>query len=317
MTAASPFLFACPVCGSPLRDENPAQLCCPTDGSVYRKVDGIWHCLPDQQRSNFQQFIQEYEHIRMAEGRGMDTPAYYRALPFQDLTGRFKSDWQIRSRSFQTLIREIVLPAEKRIQRPLQILDLGAGNGWLSYRLAQRAHHVAAVDLLTNPRDGLGSWVHYDAAFTPVQADFDHLPFQHNQIDLVIYNASLHYSTQYENTLSVSWRLLKPGGVLVILDSPLYHSANSGVQMVREREAQFLKTYGFSSNGLQSENFLTYDRLANLAVSLGINWRLIRPFYNLRWEFLPWKARLRGHREPARFALIVASKGIAPQTERG
>jgi SAM-dependent methyltransferase/uncharacterized protein YbaR (Trm112 family) len=317
MSAASPFLFACPICRSPLLDENPAQLRCPTDGSVYCKVDGIWYCLPDQLRSSFQQFIPEYEHIRLAEGRGADTPTYYRALPFQDLTGRFQADWQIRSRSYQTLIAEIVLPLEKRLHRPLQILDLGAGNCWLSYRLAQRAHNVAAVDLSTNPLDGLGAWIHYDAAFTPIQADFDHLPFQDNQLDLVIYNASLHYSRHYENTLSASWRLLQPCGVLVILDSPLYHSAGSGVQMVREREAQFLQTYGFPSNGLDSENFLTYERLAVLSQHLGVDWRLIRPFYNLGWELRPWKARLRGQREPARFALIIASKGTVPVSERG
>ena len=68
-------------------------------------------------------------------------------------------------------------PAEERLARPLRLLDLGAGNGWLSYHLARRGHEAAAVDLTVNDFDGLGAHVHFDAPFTPVQAEFDHLPF--------------------------------------------------------------------------------------------------------------------------------------------
>jgi len=35
-----------------------------------------------------QRFLEEYRQIRYAEGRGSDDAAYYRALPYRDLTGR-------------------------------------------------------------------------------------------------------------------------------------------------------------------------------------------------------------------------------------
>ena len=293
---------------SPLLEAGPAEQRCPAEGTVYRQKDGIWPFLTPQGKETYGQFILEYETVRRAEGRGSADPAYYRALPFEDRSGRFRSDWQIRARSYQTLLEEVVVPLEKRVRRALSTVDLGAGNGWLSYRLAQRGHQAAAVDLLTNPLDGLGSHIHYDTPFIPIQADFNHLPFVGDQIDLVVFNASLHYSTRFETTLCEAWRILKPGGVLVLLDTPVYRDASSGAQMVREREAQFQKEYGFASNALASENYLTRPRLKELGQVLGVRWNLIRPFYGWRWELRPWKASLLGRREPAQFYLIHAAK---------
>jgi len=58
------------------------------------------------------------------------------------------------------------------------------GRQWLGfpYQLARRKHLVAAIDLLTNTKDGLGAYVHYDASFTPIQADFDALPLVDRQL---------------------------------------------------------------------------------------------------------------------------------------
>jgi len=300
--------FACPACRTPLEAAGPEALRCPADGAVYRRVDGIWRFLLPEREAFFQQFMREYETVRRAEGRGSDDPAYYRALPFEDRTGRFRDDWRIRAKSFQTLVERVLVPLEAERERPLVILDLGAGNGWLSYRLAQRGHAVAAVDLLTNAFDGLGAHVHYDAAFTPVQAEFDRLPFTDGGADLVVFNASLHYSTDYERTLGEALRVLRSDGRLVIMDSPVYRDARSGEQMVREREAQFEAKYGFPSDALPSENYLTYDRLEELAEALGLRWELIRPFYGWRWALRPWKARLLGRREPAQFLVIVGRR---------
>ena len=41
-------------------------------------------------------FLEQYAVIRHAEGRGSSDSAYYRALPFRDLSGRNTSQWEIR-----------------------------------------------------------------------------------------------------------------------------------------------------------------------------------------------------------------------------
>lgn len=311
---AGTFRFACPACRAPLKQQHPDLLRCPVDNTSYARVEGIWRCLAPGRATHYARFLSEYETVRRTEGRGSADPAYYRALPYSDLTGRFRNDWRIRARSFEVLVERVVQPLEQAVGRWLRVADLGAGNGWLAYRLAQRGHVVAAVDLRSDSFDGLGAHMHYDASFVPVQAEFDRLPFEAGQADLVVFNASLHYAADYQATLTEALRVLRPGGRLAIVDTPIYHDASSGARMVREREAYFEHHYGFPSNTLPSEHYLTYARLTQLGNVLGLQWRYFQPFYGWRWALRPLVARLRGHREPARFAVIAGEQLAAMHT---
>jgi hypothetical protein len=78
--------------------------------------------------------------------------------------------------------------------------------------------------------------------------------------------------------------------------------------MVAEREEQFQRKYGFASDQLQSENYLTYARLKELGQDLNLNWKFITPLYGLRWMFRPLIAGLLRRREPAKFHLIVGRR---------
>ena len=301
-------MLACPACHAALEQPAPDEMCCPIDGQRFMRIDGIWRMLLPERQPFFSQFIREYESIRRAEGRGSDDPAYYRALPYRDLTGQMQTDWQIRAASFDALIKQILLPAEKTSSQPLRVVDIGAGNGWLSGRLAGRGHTVMAVDLISNDYDGLGCFRYYNSAFTPLQAEFDHLPFQDQSADLIIYNAAFHYSLDYAITLAESVRVLAKAGKIVVMDSPVYHDQASGKQMVKERENFFSSQYGFPSNALPTESFITYSRLDELAGRLHLSVQTITAFYNLNWLLRPLKARLLGSREPAKFHLIVFEK---------
>jgi len=302
-----PFSFVCPSCHAGLVRSDPDELRCQEEGLIFPRIDGVWRFLLPEPQARCRQFIEEYTTVRRAEGRGSIDPAYYRALPFADLSSVRPADWRIRARSFRAL--QARLPhLETGRERPLRTLDLGAGNGWLAYRLAQRGCQVAAVDLLVDPFDGLGAFRYYDVAFTPVQAGFDRLPLSPGQVDLVVFNASLHYSPDYATTLHEALRVLRSEGWLAILDTPLYRKPASGRAMVREREAEYTHRFGFPSNALGSENFLTYERLEQLSSELGLRWELYTPFFGLRWALRPWRARLRGRRELAKFSLIIGKR---------
>ncbi len=94
-----------------------------------------------------------------------------------------------------------------------RILDLGAGNCWMSFRLALSGYRPVAVDLLTNDHDGLGAATHYrkhlNILFPRFQAEMEYLPFQGEQFDAIIFNASFHYSEDYEATLREALRCVK------------------------------------------------------------------------------------------------------------
>ena len=300
--------FICPRCQATLERNAPDKLTCPQDGLEFRKEAGIWRFLLPESEAHYARFIADYEAIRRYEQRGSTTANYYRALPFKDLSGRYQADWHIRARSFNVLVKNVLTRLQISLERSLKILDLGAGNGWLSNRLSAQGDRVIAVDLLVNEQDGLGAWKYYEHSFIPVQAQFDHLPVMDRFADAVIFNASLHYAEDYTSTLNEALRVLSNEGLIVIMDSPLYKRSASGEKMVEERKRDFSARYGFASDSLQSENYLTYKGLQDLARDLNITWKYITPFYNLRWTLRPLLAFLLRRREPAKFHVIVGKR---------
>lgn len=272
--------------------------------------NGIWRALSPDRVDHFRKFIAEYELIRAAEGRGSTQPEYYLNLPFKDISGRNRDQWAIRARTFRAMQRSIVAPLARRTGCALRILDLGAGNGRLSYRLALWRHLPIAVDLLTNDRDGLGAAVHYDShihlLFPRVQAELDRLPFISSVFDLVIFNASFHYSVNYERTLAEAARCTCPGGSVVIADTPWYAEEESGRRMVEEKHERFFETHGVASDSIASLEFLTPARLHRLGNAFNLKWSYIRPFYGIRWALRPFHARLEGRRTPSQFRIYAA-----------
>lgn len=301
-------LFICPRCRTALERTTPERVTCPQDGLEFHKVDGIWRFLLPESQAHYARFIADYEAVRRLEGRGSPSADHYRLLPFKDSSGRHTSDWKIRARSFNVLVKNVLTRLQVPLGRSLKLIDLGAGNGWLANRLSAQGDRVIAVDLLVNEEDGLGAWKHYEHSFTPVQAEFDHLPVMDRFADAVIFNASFHYSENYAGTLKEALRVLSSQGLVVILDSPVYRRGASGEKMVQEREEQFKEKYGFASDNLQSENYLTYQRLKELGQELNLRWKFITPFYGLRWMLRPLVATLARRREPAKFHLIVGRR---------
>ncbi len=281
---------------------------CPRCSFWIRNEHGIWMALTPERELRYRKFMKDYERIRSLEGRGSTDADYYLALPFKDLTGANSSQWQIRSRTYNCFQQRILPELELR-HGCMRILDIGAGNCWLSYRLASRGHHPVAVDLLVNDADGLGAARHYAGrlalCFPRFQAEMDRLPFAESQFDCAIFNASFHYSEDYFWTLNEVIRCLKPGGTVIIADSPWYRREESGEKMLQERRSMFEKKFGTPSDSICSGEYLTDDSLRALEKRLGINWRIYRPSYGVRWALRPLVAKLRRKREPSRFRIYA------------
>ena len=251
-----------------------------------------------------QQFLKEYAIIRQAEGRGSDDPSYYRALPAAD-----SPQWRIRARSYRYFERRVLDPIERSLARPLEILDLGAGNGWMSNKLAGRGHKAIALDIFCDPLDGLRALRHYGTSVTGVAAEFDVLPFENQSFDVAIFNSSFHYSRDYQATLAEVRRCLRPGGVVVIIDTPLYRRPEHGERMREERRRFFEKTYGFRSDALGSIEYLDRETLGRLSRELDLKLTCRRPWYGWRWALRPLRARLRGERPPSQFVILTGRFG--------
>lgn len=290
--------FVCPRCGGTLAAAPSGALGCAACGIEVPLRERIYRFLPPERLQEIAPFVAQYRRVRADDGYRPVNPAYYRSLPDVDPRDPQAATWRIRRESFRHLCRR-VLPFMGH--RPLRILDLGAGNGWLCHRLTVLGHACVAVDRLDDTEDGLGAVRHYRAAFTCLQADFDGLPLAAGQFDLAIFNASLHYSSDPTSTLRHARERLVPGGILVVMDSPMFSTEAAGRQMLLAREAGLAVMCGPPvSCGV---GYLTESGLARAARDAGVAVRCIPSRGGLDWALRRWRAGRKHRREPARFGL--------------
>jgi SAM-dependent methyltransferase len=250
-------------------------------------------------------FAGEYAGHRAAEGRALRGDAL-RSLPYLR-SGPLSAQWSVRARSFDGLIRHVI-----RCQAvSLDVLDLGAGNGWLCYRLAGLGHAAVAYDIRGDEVDGLGAAADLlceaPFLFQRVLGSFEDLPFATRIFDLAVFNASLHYARDLGKVLHEAMRVTRSGGLIVILDSPFYRCERDGEAMVQEKQNLGQMRFGARAGVLLGQNFIEYltqERLA--AAQPELMWLRRRIHYPLWYEMRPLRAFLRGRRAPSRFDLWMA-----------
>jgi SAM-dependent methyltransferase len=255
------------------------------------------------------QFLSEYARHRAAEGRGYSGAAL-NTLPYLG-TGPFAQQWAVRARSFDAFVKHIVEPMAAAQARPLEILDLGAGNGWLCHRVVRMGHKAVALDIRNDNVDGLGAAAEFlrnaPGLFECIVASFDDIPLESGRFDIALFNASLHYAQNLTRVLQEAVRVTRPGGTIVILDSPFYIRDEDGAAMVAEKHAQGQARFGARADVLLAQNFieyLTHERLAAAAPDLVWSRRRVR--YPLWYEMRPLLAWLKKKRAPSRFDLWTA-----------
>ena len=252
--------------------------------------DGIYRFLLPERELELKPFLSQYQHVRQQEGNIARPAEYYRSLPSVSRDHPEAERWQIRRQSFEYLLR--LLP-----KHPVKILDLGAGNCWLTNCLTALGHHCVAVDLSTSCDDGLGAREYYTSQFTCVQADFDSLPFVPRQFDAVIFNASLHYSPDVDRSLEQVNLMIRQKGMIFVSDSPTFRNHQSGRQMVRARDERFQTDFRLKEVIQRGSGYLTRRQMHSAGFQFhASNGRLLWRVHRL-WSGI----KLR--REPAAFGV--------------
>jgi len=164
---------------------------------------------------------------------------------FDELAGKFGRNY-VPGRSWKGLAETLL-----QLMPPMVIADLGAGEGTFSQLLAQRAEQVIAVDNSANMVE-FGAKLAKENGLANLEyrlGDLEAPPIADASVDLAFFSQSLHHALHPQRAVEAAYRLLKPGGRIVVLDLKRH-----GFEQARELYAD--TWLGFSE--VELRGFLTH-----------------------------------------------------------
>jgi SAM-dependent methyltransferase len=301
-SVAEPVVWCCSYCAAPL-ERRPFGLFCAAEGRFFATERGVHRLLPEERRRELLPFLELYQRVRRDEG-WLAEPG----LPDVPPTHPKHSLWRARASRFR---RALQLASAALGPGPWRVLDLGAGNCWISARLLELGHNVTAVDLSLDPLDGLLAaerllrpGMHLERA----EAEMEALPIDAGAFDLVVAGASLHYAEHLVRTLVELRRVTRRGGLLIVLDSPVFRRRPDGEAMVADRMRKQAQQYGVVIPRESQSGYLVMGELADVFSSSGFRlethgWPgLARELLRDMFEIAHWGRRT------ARFPILVARR---------
>lgn len=224
-------------------------------------------------------FEQLYTDLRQVENR-IYSDAEVSRLPNIDGSHVYAKEWEMRKISSNRLIRYL-----KDKRRPLKILEIGCGNGWLSHRLSEiTSSYVIGLDvnlleLLQAERVFASS-----ANLAFVYGDIDSAFLENQRFDVVVFAAAIQYFESLPGIIQKVFTRLNEDGEIHILDSHFYERKE--LKMAQQRSEDYFQRKGFE--GMRQFYFhrsldeLSYFRYSILYNPNSIMTKLVgskNPFY--------------------------------------
>jgi ubiquinone/menaquinone biosynthesis C-methylase UbiE len=184
-------------------------------------------------------------------------------LPFIETTHIYFNEWQVRNRSASRLIHYL-----ENKNKPLVILEVGCGNGWLSGRLAALKNStVTGIDInkaeLNQARRVFSGMPNLYFA----EGDLKSIAFE-NRFDTVIFAASIQYFPVLDQVIGEALSFLNKTGEIHILDSHFYHFKD--LEDAKQRSQLYYRSIGYAEmaafyfhHSLESLGSFNYKLLFN------------------------------------------------------
>lgn len=150
------------------------------------------------------------EALKLALTKRKDKARTY----FDELAGKFGRSY-VPGRSWKSLAETLL-----KLMPPMVIADLGAGEGTFSQLLAQRAERVIAIDNSPKMVD-YGARLAKEHGYDNLEyriGDIESPPIDDNSVDLAFFSQALHHASNPQRAIKSAFRILRPGGTIVILD---------------------------------------------------------------------------------------------------
>ena len=169
---------------------------------------------------------------------------------FDQLAGKFGRKY-VPGRSWKSLAETML-----KMMEPQVIADLGAGEGTLSQLMAQRAERVIAIDNSEKMVE-FGSALAKEHGYKNLEyrlGDIEKVPIADGVVDLAMLSQALHHALKPIVAVKEAFRILKPGGRIVVLDL-LTHNfeeartlyADVWLGFAEIEIVEFLKSAGFEN----------------------------------------------------------------------
>jgi ArsR family transcriptional regulator len=146
--------------------------------------------------------------------------------------------------------------------RPLDVVDIGCGEGYLTVEVARWAKRVIAVDrssaVLTRAKALAGRRRASNITFK--RGELERLPLEPASVDVALLSQALHHAADPARALAEAVRVVRPGGRVLVLDLRAHEEA-----WVREKLGD--RQLGFSDE--QLERLLAEAGLGDIRVTVG------------------------------------------------
>jgi SAM-dependent methyltransferase len=154
-----------------------------------------------------------FAEVMRNDGWGKDR---IRALPY----GATDAYWYGQATSLNQLMERIPFQAGQRL------LDVGSNTCWASNKFAERGLEVIALDITTTEMQGLKTAEYFfekGVYFDRVLGVMFDLPIATGSLDYVFCCEVLHHNDggNLRRTLKECYRVLKPGGKLLVINEPM------------------------------------------------------------------------------------------------
>lgn len=218
-------------------------------------MPGVWQLMSEPNPAAQKIFavdINLYLRVREKEGRLYSDEVAAR-LPLMSNGSPLAEEWRARSASASRLTQYL-----SRRPKPLSILDLGCGNGWLSNLLSKSGHEVLGVDQNRHELKQAAQVFSPNPRLFFIETNIFSAPFTAATFDVILLASVIQYFHDLPALLTVLPHYLKPQGEIHIMDSPLYSDAEW--QAASERSQRYYSSLGFP----EMSRYYFHHRLSDL-----------------------------------------------------
>jgi|HubBroStandDraft_6_1064221.scaffolds.fasta_scaffold509633_2 SAM-dependent methyltransferase len=183
-------------------------------------------------------FEKKYIVIRSLEDR-LCTDEELIKLPEMPAGHTHFREWETRKRSAYRLIR--YLTGRKK---PLDILEIGCGNGWLTHHLAEiPGSKVTGADINFTELQQAARVFSNDPNLRFIHGDVRSGILEDRKFDCIVFAAAIDYFPSLKRIVHFCLSCLKPGGEIHIIDSSFYRPDQ--IERAKRQSQAYFASFGY------------------------------------------------------------------------